>query len=73
MKGTINESIVKRYIVEELTKSEVSSMIDDKLTTYLRKSQLKNEVRDIVADVMEKFFRTMFNKRGFWKNDVKNG
>lgn len=73
MKGTINESIVKRYIIEELTKSEVSSMIDDKLTTYLRKSQLKGEVKEIVADVMEKFFRMMFNKRGFWKNDVKNG
>ena len=40
---------------------------------YLRKSELEKDVKKIVSDVMEKFFKMMYNKRGFWKNEVSNG
>ena len=69
----MTQNELRKIIKEELTKSDVSSMISDRLTSYLRKSELEKDVKKIVADVMEKFYRIMYNKRGFWKNEVSNG
>ncbi len=69
----MTQNELRKIIKEELTKSDVSSMISDRLNSYLRKSELEKDVKKIVADVMEKFYRMMYNKRGFWKNEVSNG
>ena len=69
----MTQNELRKIIKEELTKSDVSSMISDRLNSYLRKSELEKDVKKIVADVMEKFYRLMYNKRGFWKNEVSNG
>ena len=69
----MTQNELRKIIKEELTKSDVSSMISDRLNSYLRKSELEKDVKKIVANVMEKFYRMMYNKRGFWKNEVSNG
>ena len=69
----MTQNELRKIIKEELIKSDVSSMISDRLNSYLRKSELEKDVKKIVADVMEKFYRMMYNKRGFWKNEVSNG
>ena len=69
----MTQNELRKIIKVELTKSDVSSMISDRLNSYLRKSELEKDVKKIVADVMEKFYRMMYNKRGFWKNEVSNG
>ena len=69
----MTQNELRKIIKEDLTKSDVSSMISDRLNSYLRKSELEKDVKKIVADVMEKFYRMMYNKRGFWKNEVSNG
>ena len=58
---------ITQILREELTKYEVNNMISDKL----KEKEFENKVKDIVTDVMEKFFRMMYNKRGFWKGDIK--
>lgn len=58
---------IAQILREELTKYEVNNMISDKL----KEKEFENKVKDIVTDVMEKFFRMMYNKRGFWKSDIK--
>ena len=65
----MNESI-KNIIKEELTKQDVNSMINDKLSVYINKYEMTKEVKKIVSDVMEEFFKMMYNKRGFWKNNL---
>ena len=65
----MNESI-KNIIKEELTKQDVNSMINDKLSVYIKKYEMTKEVKKIVSDVMEEFFKMMYNKRGFWKNNL---
>lgn len=65
----MNESI-KNIIKEELTKQDVNSMINDKLSVYIKKYEMSKEVKKIVSDVMEEFFKMMYNKRGFWKNNL---
>lgn len=69
----MNQEYLRKIIKEELNKQDVSSMISDRLNAYLRKSELEKDVKKIVSDVMEKFFKMMYNKRGFWKNEVSNG
>ena len=61
---------IKNIIKEELTKQDVNSMINDKLSIYIKKYEMTKEVKKIVSDVMEEFFKMMYNKRGFWKNNL---
>ena len=61
---------IKNIIKEELTKQDVNSMINDKLIVYIKKYEMTKEVKKIVSDVMEEFFKMMYNKRGFWKNNL---
>lgn len=59
-------------INEDLSYSEVRSMIDSKIDDYIKEKTFEKRVREITSDAMEKFFRMMYNKRNFWKSEVKN-
>ncbi len=61
-----------RVINEELTKSEIRSLIDSKVSDYIKEKEFEKRVREITTDAMEKFFKMMYNKRGFWKGELKN-
>jgi uncharacterized membrane protein YheB (UPF0754 family) len=69
---TITENEIRKMLREELTKQEVRSMIDDKLSEYLKDRELKKQIRNIAVDVIDDFFREMWRKNGFWKNPLKN-
>jgi hypothetical protein len=62
----------RRYINEELTKAEIRSMIDSKVADYIKEKEFERRVKEITTDTMERFFRMMYNKRGFWKGELKN-
>lgn len=64
---------IRRIVNEELTKSDVQSMIDSELEDFLKERQFKKMVREITADVIDDFFQQMWHKKGFWKNTLKNG
>ena len=63
---------MRRNINEEITKAEIRSMIDSKVYDFLREREFEKRVREITANSIEKFFRMMYNKRGFWKGELKN-
>lgn len=67
----LNEEKLRQYIKEELSKTEVRNIIDSKIADFLKAKELETRVSEVVSDVFEKFFRMMYNKRGFWKNDIK--
>lgn len=58
---------------EELTKAEVRSMIDSMITDAIKQQEFEKRVKEITVSAMEKFFRTMYNKRNIWKTEVNNG
>lgn len=62
----------KQQMNEEITRAEIRSMIDSKVSDYLKEKEFEKRVREITTDAMEKFFRMMYNKRGFWKGELKN-
>ena len=62
----------KKKINEELTNSEVRNIINSKLDDFIKEKDFEKRVREISSDALEKFFKMMYNKRGFWKNEIKN-
>lgn len=62
----------RNKINEELTNSEVRSMINSKMDDFLKEKEFEKRVREISSDALEKFFKMMYNKRGFWKSEIKN-
>ncbi|MCK9544504.1 MAG: hypothetical protein M0R03_20995 [Novosphingobium sp.] len=53
---------------EELTKTEVKKIIKDEL----KLKETEKMIKKIIADSFEEFHKTMWVKRSFWKNDLKN-
>lgn len=70
---TITEREIREIVLEELSRSDVQSMIDKKITSMYDSSDFKKSVREIAVEVVDDFFKTMYNKRSFWKTSIKNG
>lgn len=66
-----SREIKRKRIYEEITKADIKNIVDSKIEQYLKQKEFENRVNDIISDTFEKFFRMMYNKRGFWKNDIK--
>ena len=62
-----------RRLNEEMTKAEVSSMINSAISDAIKDKEFEKRVKELTALTFEKFFRMMYNKRTFWKGELKNG
>ena len=60
-----------RKINEEITKSEISDIVDSELTSFLKEKDFEKRVKEITASVMEDFFKMMYNRRSFWKSEIR--
>jgi len=67
----LTEEKIRSILHEELTKSEVNKIVDDKIDRHIRSKELKDKVSDIVADVIDEFFRNLWTKNAFWKPMLK--
>ena len=65
--------MASRIINEEITSSEVRSIVNSKIEDFLKDKEFEKRVKELTTDAMERFFRTMYNKRNFWKSELKNG
>jgi len=76
---------IKELITEELTKTDVNGMIDTKLTADKLKSvvskivmdmvkngPLEDQVVEITTNVITQLFKTLWVKRGNWRNNLSN-
>ena len=71
---TINEErYVRNLIREELSKSEVRSMITTALDNFLKERELRKRIRELSAEILEDFFRQMWQRKSFWQSGIKNG
>ena len=59
-------------INEELTTTDVRNIVNSKMSDYINEKEFEKRVRELTTDAMEKFFKMMYNKRGFWKGELKN-
>ena len=67
----IDSNILRQMVSEELSRSDIRSMINDRIHEFLREREFEDKIKDITSEVFEKFFKMMYTKRGFWKNDIK--
>lgn len=63
----------KYYLNEDITSSEVRSIVNSKLDDFLRQREFEKRVNEISAKVLEKFISQLFNKRQMWTSNLKNG
>lgn len=62
---------IYRIINEELSKSEVNSMITNKIDSNMSSKDFEKKVREISASVIDELFKILWQRNSFWKNSVK--
>lgn len=62
----------RKYINEDVTSSEVRSIVNSKLNDFLKERDFEKRVNEISAKVLEKFISQLFNKRLMWTSSLKN-
>lgn len=67
----LNEERLHQIISEEITKTEVTKIVNDKIASEFGSSGFESKVREIVADVIENLYRTLWNRSSVWKGQVK--
>lgn len=68
----LNEQILRSIIEEELTKSEVSSLIANKIDDNLSSAAFKKKVKELASDVVSELFKILWQRNSFWKSSVMN-
>lgn len=59
--------MANKKIFEDITKSEINSLIDLKLNS----NETEKKIKDIISDVLNEFFKTLYQRNNFWKNTIK--
>ena len=65
-----NEKKLQKIISEELTKSEVNSMISSKLNSTLSSREFKQKVKELSADVVNELFKILWQRNNIWKSSI---
>lgn len=61
----------RKYLNEDMTSSEVRSIVNSKLDNFLKEREFEKKVNEISAKVLEKFITQLFNKRLMWTSSLK--
>lgn len=67
----IDSNAIRQLVSEELSRADIRSIVNDRIHEFLREKEFEDKIKDITSEVFEKFFKMMYTKRGFWKNDIK--
>ena len=65
-----NEKRLQQIINEELSKSDVNSMISSKLNSTLSSREFKQKVKELSSEVVSELFKILWQRNNFWKNSV---
>lgn len=67
MKVKLTENELKNIVVEELSKSEITNLIRDKISSNLDSVEFKKKVKEISADIVSNLFKTLWQQNSMWK------
>jgi len=69
---SITKTEIKK-IVEKEIENYINSKLDDEIHKAIKKSKSKTreEVLDIMKNSLESVFKVLWQKRNFWKTDIK--
>ena len=66
----ISESRIREIINEEISKTEVESIVSNRLSSSYNSRDFKKAVKEISAEVLEDLFRTLWNRSSTWKGGI---
>ena len=77
IKHNLNENLTKTDITREVKvfmnsdefKSKVEKIVKDRLKDN---KELEDKIVDITGNVLTQLFKTLWSKRGVWKNNLSN-
>lgn len=69
----LNENSIRKILMEELTKGEISSMIASRLGDNMNSREFKKKVKEIAADVVSEVFKILWQRNSFWKSASVSG
>ena len=62
---------IRKIIKEELTKAEVSSMIQSRIDSNLTSKDFDKKVKEITSSVINELFKTLYQHNSIWQNSIK--
>ena len=66
----ISEKRLNQIITEEINKTDVENIVSRKINSTLDSRDFKKTVKDIVADVLEELYRTLWNRSSMWRGGI---
>ena len=77
IKQKLNEEFGKKDVTKEITafidstafKNKIEKIIKDKLKDD---KELEDKIVEITKNVLTQLYKTLWTRRGFWRNDLKN-
>jgi hypothetical protein len=77
IKQKLNEEFGKKEVTKEITafidsstfKTKIEKIVKDKLKDD---KELEDKIVEITKNVITQLYKTLWTKRGFWRNELKN-
>lgn len=77
IKQKLNEEFGKKEVTKEITtfidsstfKTKIEKIVKDKLKDD---KDLEDKIVEITKNVITQLYKTLWTKRGFWRNELKN-
>lgn len=67
----INEEKIIQIINEEMSKSEITSLIQSKIDSNISSKDFEKKVKEITSSVINELFKILWQRNSFWKDSVK--
>lgn len=63
---------VYKLVNEEMSRSEVTSLINSKINSNMSSKDFEKKVKEISASVLNELFKLLWQRNSFWKNSIKS-
>ena len=70
-KTKLTEEKLIQIINEEMSKSEISSLIVSKLDSHISSKDFEKKVKEITSSVISELFKLLWQRNAFWKDTIK--
>lgn len=64
----ITENALKNIIEEELSRSDVNSILNDKINS----ADFKKKIKQISAEVVNELFKILWQRNSIWKSSISS-
>lgn len=68
----MDNNVLNKIIKEEMTKSEISSLITNKIDSKLSSREFEKIVKEISTEVINNLFKVLWQRNNMWKHSVKS-